>query len=319
MEDSLVVEGLLFSGLAIGVIVALAWWLYASSMKAAPGLAQPASSQLGLTLALLIGLGSLLISVGGYWDASEHVVTGIIPGGEDFLWPPHLMLYAGFLISFVVAVSGLAALALPNIRAGARDPRQWVRRNPYVGAVVLAAGYGLFSIPGDAIWHELFGIDLTAWSPPHIFLIIASSSTPLFAAGLLLQSRAKEARTTDWKNLLVLFFLALVLSEVYLIAVLEWEIGRVGSYVAQRPIWLYPTLIGVIAFFVLILARRLVNQPWTATVTALLFFAWRIGVSAFADVVSGGPPRLTLVFLLGAVLLDLTAQRVSKWAAPCPG
>lgn len=312
MTDSLVIEGILFSVLALGLIVILAWWLYASPMRVTLAQAQVASRRLGLILALLIGLGSLLISVGGYWDASEHIVTGIIPGGEDFLWPPHLMLYAGFLLSFVVAISGLAALALPNIRSGAHDPRQWVRRNPYVGAVVLAAGYGLLSIPGDAIWHELFGIDLTAWSPPHIFLMVAASSTPIFAIGLLLQAYRKGSGANSWQSLFVLFFLALVLSEIFLIAVLEWEIGRVNGYVAQRPVWLYPTLIGTIAFFTLSLARRLVPLPWTATVTALLFFGWRIGVSAFADVVSGAPPRLTLIFILGAVLMDLVAQRMSR-------
>ena len=57
------------------------------------------------------------------------------------------MLYAGFMFAFIVAVGGLVAIAIPNLKLEIRDPRKWVRRNPYVGAVVLIAGYGLFLHP----------------------------------------------------------------------------------------------------------------------------------------------------------------------------
>jgi hypothetical protein len=311
MEQSLFLEGAIFSTVAIGGIVLLAWWLYASPVTASMKQALAVSASTSRTFGLLIAAGVFLFSVGGYWDASEHVATGIIPGGEDFLWPPHLMLYAGFLISFIVAVAGLVALAKPNLAAGIRDPRLWVRRNPYVGATVLAAGYGLLSVPGDAIWHEVYGIDLTAWSPPHIFLIIASTSTVLCAIGLLLQSSAKGQRRGGL-SLFILLLLAVMLNEAYLIGVLEWEIRTMSGYVLDRPVWLYPVITGGLAFFVLSLGRRLVPGPWTATTVALIFFAWRILGSAFADIVSGAPPRLTLVFVLGAVLLDLAARRSNR-------
>lgn len=308
----LFLQGIVFSAVAIGGIALVAWWLYLSPVSQpavpVPGVS-PRTSQ---TFALMIALGVFLFSVGGYWDASEHVVTGVVPGGEDFLWPPHLMLYAGFLLSFVVAIAGLAALARPNLAAGIRDPRLWVRRSPYVGATVLAAGYGLLSVPGDAIWHELYGVDLTAWSPPHVFLLVAAASTSICAIGLLLQSRQQKDGGLGVRSLFVLLLLAVTLSEAYLIGVLEWEIGRVHGFVAERPIWLYPVITGGLAFLILSLGRRLVPGPWTATILALFYFAWRVGSSAFAEVVSGAPPRLTLVFILGAVLLDLAAQRSQR-------
>ena len=200
--SSLFLQGLVFSGLVIGVLTFLAWWLYLSPVKqlgprGQAGSAQDVdaistSSRLAISLALMVGIGSVLTSFGGYWDLSEHIVTGIVPGGEDFLWPPHLMLYAGFLLTFLVAMGGLFSLAIPNIRANIKDPRRWVRKSPYVGAIVLVAGYGLFSVPGDAIWHELYGIDLTAWSPPHVFLAVSAGSLLIFAAGLLKEGE-KEA------------------------------------------------------------------------------------------------------------------------------
>lgn len=311
MEQSLFLEGAVFSTIAIGGIVLLAWWLYASPVAASAKQALAVSPATSRTFGLLIALGVFLFSVGGYWDASEHVVTGIIPGGEDFLWPPHLMLYAGFLISFIVAVAGLITLAKPNLATGIRDPRLWVRRNPYVGATVLTAGYGLLSVPGDAIWHEIYGIDLTAWSPPHIFLLVASVSTVICAIGLLLQS-SKTGQKRGGLSLFILLLLAVMLNEAYLIGVLEWEIRTVTGYVLDRPSWLYPVILGGLAFAVISLGRRLVPGPWTATTVAVFFFAWRILGSAFADIVSGAPPRLTLVFILGAVLLDLAAQRANR-------
>ncbi len=315
MQQSLFLEGLIFSIVAVGGIGLVAWWLYASPVRGSVAQARGVSARTSQTFGLLIALGVFLFSVGGYWDASEHVVTGIVPGGDDFLWPPHLMLYGGFLLSFVVAVVGLVALAKPNLAAGIRDPRLWVRRSPYLGATILAAGYGLLSVPGDAIWHELYGIDLTAWSPPHVFLLAAAAATSLCAIGLLIQSGPKN-ESRGVRTLFVLLLLAVTLNEAYLVGVLEWEIKTVTGLVLARPSWLYPVILGSLAFFVVSLGRRLVPGPWTATTVALLYFGWRIGSSAFAEVVSGAPPRMTLVFVLGAVLLDLAAQRWRREGLP---
>ena len=354
--SSLFLQGLVFSGLATGILAFLAWWLYFSPLKQLErsGAAAEAQSRNSIassprlfnTLALLVGVSALLICVGGYWDLSEHVVTGIVPGGEDFLWPPHLMIYAGFLFAFLVAVGGLSALAIPNLRAGVIDPRRWVRGNPYVGATVLVAGYGIFSIPGDAIWHELYGLDLTAWSPPHILIAISSASLPIFAAGLLIggRNRAVPSRSgtvtrgrrplfpfsgiaeklarrpfgerlsrPDWSSFVNLFYLAMALCVFLIIGASEWEMEEIPRYVAQRPVWLYPTVIGVSAFFLSILARKIAPGPWSATAFALFYFGLRIASTSFADVVSGAMPRLTLVFILGAVLLDLTCQWMDRF------
>ena len=348
--SSLFLQGLVFSGLAIGVLAFLAWWSYLSPMKksgreGSSGNPQrrnaiATSPRLSKVLALLVGISALLICIGGYWDLSEHVITGIVPGGEDFLWPPHLMIYAGFLFAFLVAIGGLSALAIPNLRVGVRDPRRWVRRSPYVGAIVLVAGYGLFSIPGDAIWHELYGIDLTAWSPPHIFIAVSSASLSIFAVGLLMGggNRVDPARSgaegrgqshffnkqgflaarrrfsaADWRSFVNLFFLAIGFCIFLIIGTTEWEMGKVDGYVAQRPVWLYPTIIGVSAFFLSVVARRVAPGPWSATAFALFYFGLRIATTSFADLVSGATPRLTLVFILGAVLLDLTYQWMARF------
>ncbi|MBX3000328.1 MAG: hypothetical protein KF893_17525 [Caldilineaceae bacterium] len=314
-NESLWIQGLIFSAIAIGGILLVAWWLYFSSGAGNVEQAHPASPRVAVSLAAMIALSTGLMVFGGYWDAAEHVVTGIVPGGDDFLWPPHLMIYGAFLLALLISIGGIVALAIPNWRVGVRDPRLWVRRNPYVGAAALAAGYGLLSVPGDAIWHLLFGIDLTAWSPPHIFIAVAGAAMPLSAIGLLFQGRKGAMVVPSAQSVGVLLLLALAFHLLIFIGVLEWEVGRVLRLVAERPIWLYPVLVAGISFFALILGRRLVPGPWTATTFTLLYFASRLGIAAAVTGLSGTAPRLTLVFFLGALLLDIATQKLhfSGW------
>jgi hypothetical protein len=314
-NESLWMQALIFSGIAIGGILLVAWWLYFSPSRGPVDRAQPASPSVAVVLVTLISLSSMLIVFGGYWDAAEHVATGIVPGGDDFLWPPHLMIYGAFLLALLISIGGIVALAIPNWWAGVHDPRMWVRRNPYLGAAALAAGYGLLSVPGDAIWHLLFGIDLTAWSPPHIFIAVASAAMPFCAVGLLLQGRTGPMVVPSAHSVGVLLLLAMAMHLLLLIGVLEWELSQVARLVAERPIWLYPVIVAGISFFAMSIGRRLVPGPWTATTLALFYFASRLGIAAAVTGLSGTAPRLTLVFLLGALLLDFVTQKVhlSGW------
>ena len=74
------------------------------------------------------------------------------------------------------------------LRAGVRDPRQWVRAVPQLGLAAVASIYVQSSIPGDALWHAIFGVDLTAWSPPH--LLIATMMFVIFFATINLLATA---------------------------------------------------------------------------------------------------------------------------------
>jgi hypothetical protein len=254
------------------------------------------------------------MNVGAYWDASEHIVTGIVPGGKDFLWPPHIVLYGGFLLALIVALMAVIAIAGPNLRAGVRDPRIWVRRNPLLGAVTLSSGYAIFSIPGDAIWHQLFGVDLTAWSPPHVLLGFSLALVGICAAALLAQTNEASQHET-WRDVIVIAILALVMSELYLVGVLEWEVpGKLALRNAQeRAIWLYPVISAGLSFIILLLSRHLTALKWAATFTAIAFFLIRIAVIGGLALTKGVSPHLPLLFILGAIALDLTPATVGTW------
>ncbi len=109
----------------------------------------------------------LLGSWGLNWDIQWHVTIG-----RDTFWiPPHVMIYASVLIALVVSF-GVLALDTRRVRAG--QPRAGTIR---VGGVTGSRGFHLaawgmalviLAAPIDDLWHRLFGIDVTLWSPPHL-------------------------------------------------------------------------------------------------------------------------------------------------------
>ena len=312
--DPLVWQALSFSGAAFAFIFLSAWWLYFSPLRAAPSHAIAVTPRLAAGMAGLLGLWALQLVAGAFWDASMHIQTGRIPAGADFLWPPHLVIYSAFLMSFAVAMVAIGRVAQNGWLAGDNDPRQWVRGNPYLGAVALASLYSLLSIPGDALWHALYGIDLTAWSPPHLILGLMSCTVMVCALGLLAQARP-AFRRPGWVPAGMIALLSLMLSVAYMIGVIEWELpGALDRLVAARPIWFYPLVGGAIAFFTLMLARRLTGWRWAATLTALAFYLLRAVIAAGLALSGNVVPHVPLGFLLGAVALDLAPEGVQPQA-----
>ncbi len=304
MFQSLFAQAAAFSATALLIFGGLTWFFFFSPLPARSMAAVP-RPPVGLTnlIVTFLGLTTLMMVGGALWDAGMHIETGIVPGGKDFLWPPHLVIYSGFLLAFLVALISIGWVAWQGWRAGERDPRRWVRANPFLGSVALAATYALLSVPGDALWHQLFGIDLTAWSPPHILIATMLAIVTLSAVFLWLQ---KPGRHGFFRDLVTMALLAITLNELYIVGVLEWETvkGR-SEFVAARPLWLYPLVGGALALIILLLVKKLTRFRWSATLTALLFYAIRLGFSYLLAATGSIAPRFPLVFLLGAFLLDV--------------
>lgn len=304
--NSLVLQGAVFTFAALAIFGSLTWFFFFSPARHnAYLLAERPSPGLINLVVLFLGTGMALSVVGGMWDASLHVQTGEVPGGSDFLWPPHLMIYGGFLLSLLTALIAIAVVAVNGRRKGITDPRLWVRANPYLGAVALAATYSLMAVPGDAIWHELFGLDLTAWSPPHVIIAVMNSIVAISAVALWLQKPTGE-RPSAARPLVTMLLLALTLNELYMVGVLEWELpGGRSPWVDARPIWLYPLVGGSLALIVLLLSRYLSGFRWAATMTAVLFYLIRLSISLGLAQTGNEAPLFPLMFLLGAVMLDI--------------
>src|SRR3989442_2849889 len=109
----------------------------------------------------------MLGGLGVQWDIRWHLLIG-----RDSFWiAPHLMTYAGVTIAAALA---FGVLGLETLRARRGEPRRdGVRALGLVGTPGFhLAWWGMaltiVAAPVDDLWHRLFGIDVTLWSPPHL-------------------------------------------------------------------------------------------------------------------------------------------------------
>ena len=117
------------------------------------------SQRILLSGSILVSFGILLVTVGGSWDITNHLLNK----PETFFSPPHAFLYSGVAVTLIGAiVSFIGYRKLTNINSNFRLP---VRLT--ILGIVLLIGAG----PFDFGWHSNFGLD-GLLSPPHLTLII---------------------------------------------------------------------------------------------------------------------------------------------------
>ena len=107
------------------------------------------------------------------WDIQWHLRIG-----RDSFWiAPHLITYSG-VTAIVLASFGVLAWTSWRALRGEREPgmlsvlgvtgtRGWHFAAWAILLTVLAA-------PIDDLWHRLFGLDVTLWSPPHLLGLLGA-------------------------------------------------------------------------------------------------------------------------------------------------
>lgn len=202
------------------------------------------------TLAISVGLGGI------YWDVAWHVTIG-----RDSFWiPPHLLVYSGSAFFFLSALGGFLSSA--------------VRRSPArVGFAVALLGtvIQVSAAPLDDLWHELYGLDVTVWSPPHLMgLTGATIGVYGLIQALGTDMSDRPGRRASQPNVVLLFAVALALS--------MFALGDLDFRSDRRDVFYYPMLAGALAAVPLVGATRFVGRTGTATVVALLYTLFRAAV-----------------------------------------
>jgi len=146
----------------------------------AAGSARGDAGALALRRAALWALlaSKVLAGMGVQWDIQWHVIVG-----RDTFWiPPHVMTYAG--VTGAVLLS-FGVLACETLRAWRTGPAPGTLR---ILGLVGTRGYHLatwgialtvLAAPIDDLWHRLFGIDVTLWSPPHLLGLLGAGVNTL--------------------------------------------------------------------------------------------------------------------------------------------
>src|SRR6058998_1554176 len=143
----------------------------------------------------------LVVGWGVGWDIRWHLMIG-----RDSFWiAPHLMTY--------LAVAAAAAISLGVLVVETRRTRRETERPGTVTVAGLTGTRGfhlawwgmaivLLAAPVDDLWHRLFGLDVTLWSPPQLLALFGSAVSTL--ACLLIATEVYPRRSSAGRAALVL-------------------------------------------------------------------------------------------------------------------
>ena len=224
-----------------------------------PRVATAAMSLTALRVVLWGSLAAKLVAGWGVqWDIQWHVNVG-----RDTFWiPPHVMTYAGVALSVLLA---FGLLAWTTFRAPHTLPPGLVSLLGVVGtpgAHIAASGIALTVIaaPIDDLWHRLFGIDVTLWSPPHLLGILGAA---INTVGCLVLAR--EAYPVDGRRR----FVALVLGGALLYSGLHFVMQptfRLAYLAGGVQFHSYAMLAPFLLALGLIAPARLSGRRWAPVV-----------------------------------------------------
>src|SRR6058998_2796974 len=145
----------------------------AGAIRASPAAAAAADASLAWRRAVLWALlgAKVVASWGVQWDIQWHTLIG-----RDSFWiAPHLMTYAG--VAVMVGLSfGVLAWTTLRPSPGAADVVRVLGLTGTRGFHLAAWGIALtvLAAPIDDLWHRLFGLDVTLWSPPHLLGLLGA-------------------------------------------------------------------------------------------------------------------------------------------------
>lgn len=210
------------------------------------------------------------------WDIRWHLLVG-----RDSFWiPPHVLTYAAVTAAVFVAF-GVVAVETWLARGG-RAPADTLRVAGLVGTpgfhlVWLGMALTIVAAPIDDLWHRLFGIDVTLWSPPHL-LGLAGGQVSTLAVLVVAQevwpagARARAA--------------ALLVSGALLLgtfAIVTDPAGRIAFLYGGVRFFTWPVLTALFAAGSLVLITRLVDWRSTPLVVVGLLVLVHLSIGAVAD------------------------------------
>ena len=245
--------------------------------------------------ALLGGLALQVAVLGMYWDIGYHVDHG---RDQGVFTAPHMLIVAGLQ---GIAISALLHGVLPG--AGGRGDRTIralrLRLSPG-GVVMLVCGsVALIGFPLDAIWHALFGEDVTLWGPTHLLMIGGAGLSTLGLWMIVRQgfevgrprkvARRVHARVTGALLIGLSTFQA------------EFDFG-----VPQFQLLFQPVLIALAAGCALVCARALLG-PWGAFRALGMFLAIRAALALFVGLVAGYTTPHFPLYVAEAAVVEVAA------------
>ena len=208
----------------------------------------------------------VLAGWGTQWDIQWHLRIG-----RDSFWiAPHVMTYAGVTL-IVLASFGTLAWTSWRARRGEREAgalrvlgitgtRGWHFAAWAIALTVLAA-------PIDDLWHRLFGLDVTLWSPPHLLGLVGAILNA--AAGWVI---AREAYPAGSRARQVGLVLSGALTTAGLAVALQPGI-RIAYVHGGVRFFTYSMLGALLLPLGLVVTARLARGRWTPLLALVVMLA----------------------------------------------
>ncbi|MFY9457729.1 MAG: hypothetical protein WAP23_02260, partial [Candidatus Spechtbacterales bacterium] len=215
-------------------------------------------------------IAALLYAVGGPWDQMIHVRQG-----HTLLATPHLIIGGGL---FLYIFSGILAFRIwhgASLAPGERNILKLIM----LGAAVLPFGLVI-----DELWHRIFGVDMTAWSPPHVIIFLGIISA-LLGLALLEANRARQMRGRfSWSYIRLVFFLASIFF-VALFFFIDFDVPTMAYVTQTRPEFSYVGALTGVITFLLLLTLAVTKRPGTATLVTLIAWGYYTGMGLALGVI----------------------------------
>jgi hypothetical protein len=206
------------------------------------------------------------------WDIRWHLLIG-----RDSFWiAPHVLTYAS------VALAGIASFGVVAVETWA------ARAAPLPGAIRVWGLVGtrgfhlawlgiavmLVAAPIDDLWHRLFGIDVTLWSPPHLLGLLGAQVNTLACLAIAREAWPAGDRARILATLLGTTFL---FGTFAISADPSWRIAFLHGGLF---FFTWPVLGAALFAFSLVLGTRLTALRWAPL--AIVAFGVVVQLSIFA-------------------------------------
>jgi len=219
----------------------------------------------------------LLAKLAGGWGLGWDIRWHVLIGRDSFWIPPHVLTYASVTAAVIVAF-GVVALETWRARGG-RAPAGTVRVAGLVGTpgfhlVWLGMALTILAAPIDDLWHRLFGIDVTLWSPPHLLGLAGAqvSTLALLIVALEVWPAGSRAR------LAALFLAGAFLFGTF--AIVADPAGRIAFLYGGLRFFTWPALMALLTVFGLTLTTRLAG--WRSTPVVVIGISLLVQLSTWA-------------------------------------
>jgi hypothetical protein len=240
--------------------------------------------------------GLLVAGVGFYSDVAYHIAFG---RDEELFTAPHVGILIGLSLLLLSAVLAIVYASLTRVDTRLR----WrSARIPWSAIPMGVIGIGAVTgFPIDDIWHRLYGVDVTLWSPPHLMMVLGAAFSGM-ASWLIVAESGVRPGDSAWARgfhvaaaWLTLLGLTAPAAEFYF-GVPQWQL------------LFHPVLVMLAAGISLVAMRIVLGAGWTLGIAVFAFLGDLAGLLMIAG--SPIPTRPVATYLGAALVVELVALAI---------